>query len=138
MTDVIPHFCTGIGCEALHGGSGESPEVKIAKINADRDVKVAELSRSADRQWTEAGIEETRIEADAAVEQTEIAAEAAVDAAVVEAEVLGEIVNPEPDPVQVEITDPGAEAEPETVAAPPETESAPQEPKSKGWWSGYR
>lgn len=135
MADVIPHFCTGTGCEALHG-SGESPEVKIAKINADRDIKVAELSRSSDRAWNDASLEETKIRTEAETEQTEILASAAVDEAVVENEVLKEIVNPDPEPVQVEITEP--DPGPEEVQAPPETEPADEEPKSKGWWSGYR
>ena len=136
MADVIPHFCTGSGCEALHGGSRESDEVKIAKIGAERDIEVARLARSEAREEIAAEVEQTEIVADAAIEQTAIAAEATVDEAVVQAEVLEEVVNPEPDPVQVEIAEP--EGEPEAVDAPPEVESAPEETKSTGWWSGYR
>ena len=136
MADVIPHFCTGSGCEALHGGSRESDEVKVDKINAERDVEVARIARSEASQEIKAEIEQTEIVADAATLQTAITAEAAVDEAVVEAEVLEEVVNPEPDPVQVEIAEP--ESEPEAVDAPPEIESAPEESKSSGWWSGYR
>ena len=136
MAEVIPHFCTGSGCEALHGGSRESDEVKVAKINAERDVEVARLARSEARQAIEADIEQTEITTDAEIVQTAIVAEATVDEAVVEAEVLEEVVNPEPEPVQVEIAEPEAEAE--AVAAPPETESTGEESKSAGWWAGYR
>ena len=138
MGDVIPHFCTGAGCEAMHGRSGESDDVRIAKINADRDVRVAELSRSEMRDLAAADIETTEITADAVVEQTEIMAEAAVDEAVVENEVLEEITNPEPEPVQVEISESGDETESDGVSAPPEIEPSSDDAKSKGWWSGYR
>ena len=136
MADVIPHFCTGSGCEALHGGSRESDEVKVAKINAERDVEVARLARSEASQEIKAAIEQTEIVADAETVQTAIAAEAVVDEAVVEAEVLEEVVNPEPEPVQVEIADPEPEAE--AVPPPIETESTGEESKSTGWWAGYR
>jgi len=126
-----PHFCTG--CGQQHGGhSGESDEVKIARINRDADVEIAKISRSEARQAIEAETEQTGIVADATVE-----------AAVVEAEVLGDIVAPDPEPVPVVVeTDPGPESipepEPEPAPEPPEIESAPEEEKSGGWWGSYR
>lgn len=137
MPEVIPHFCTGEGCAALHGGNGKSDDVRIAEINAERDVEVARLARASERDFNDTIIEETKIEAEAEVEQAEIFAEAAVEESVVEAAVLEEVVNPEPEPVEVEIANPEPAGEFEEAAAPAEIESPPAETESKGWWAGY-
>jgi hypothetical protein len=130
MADVIPHFCTGTGCEALHG-SPESEDVKIAKINADRDIRVAQLAHSDVHLETEAEVEQAEVIADAEVEQTAIQAEAIIETG---------LPDPEPEVPVVEapviVTEP--EPEPEDTGAPPETEPAPREEKSAGWWAGYR
>jgi hypothetical protein len=124
------HYCSA--CGESHGGrQGESDEVKVAKINADRDIEVARLARA-----------EARQEIEAEIEQTEIIADAAVEEAVVEAAVLDDILNPEPEaaaepePTVVEIPD--AEPEPETVPGPAELEEGPAETKKTGVWDSYR
>lgn len=134
MPDIMPHFCTGVGCEALHGGSRESDDVRIAKINADRDIRVAELARSESRQ-----------EIEAEVEQAEIMADAIVDEAVVEAEVLSDILTPDPiegepapEAAAVPVEMPEAEMETEPAPGPAEIESEPVSDEKGGWWSGYR
>ena len=137
MADVIPHFCTGTGCEALHGSGGQNPDVQIAKINAERDVEVARIGRTETRTWAEADVAAAEVQAAAMVEATAIQAEAAVDEAVVENEVLEEVVNPEPEPVVVVQQEAGPE-EDEEAGTPPETTHVPAEGKSKGWWSNYR
>ena len=39
MADV-PHYCSA--CGEIHGaGSRESEDLKIAKVNADRDIRIA-------------------------------------------------------------------------------------------------
>jgi outer membrane biosynthesis protein TonB len=129
--DVVPHYCTGQGCEALHGGSRESDDVRIAKINADRDIRVAELARN-----------EARQEIEAEVEQTEIVAEASVEASVIEAAVLSDVITPDPapapEPVELPVDMPEPEPEVEAVPGPPEQEP-PTAPKGDGgWWGGYR
>jgi uncharacterized membrane protein YqiK len=138
MAEVIPHFCTGVGCEALHGGHGETEAVKIAKINRDADVEIARLQRAEVKLETEAAVEQTEAIADASVEVAEVEADAAVDEAVVENEVLEEIVNPEPEPAPV-IVVPPEESGDEEISAPPQIEGSKSETgNSNGWWAGYR
>lgn len=128
--DVPAHYCIGGECP-LHGSGRESDEVKVAKINAERDIEVAKLARS-----------ETRDIIEAETEQTEIVAEASVEEAVVQADVLEDLAEPEPanesDPVVVEIPAADPEPEPDAAAAPEETEPAAEKTESKGWWAGYR
>ena len=135
MADVS-HYCSA--CGEIHGGSSrESEEVKIAKINADRDVEVARLAHSAQRVEAAAEVAATEVVAEAAVEQTAIEAEAAVEEAVVENEVLEEIVNPEPPETTVVVQQESGPEEDEEAGTPAETTHVPSESKSKGWWSNY-
>ncbi len=113
MADV-PHYCSA--CGEIHGGGGEPPEVKVARINADRDIEVARLARAEARQEIEAGVEQTEIAAGAAVEQTAIEAEAIIETGAPEPEAVpAEIEAP------VVITAPDPEPEGEAVPEPPET-----------------
>ena len=137
MADVIPHFCTGTGCEALHGSGGQNPDVQIAKINADRDIEVARIGRTETKTWAEADVAAAEVQAAAVVEATAIQAEAAVDEAVVENEVLEEVVNPEPEPVVVVQQDAGA-GEDEEAVTPPEIAHVSEESNSSGFWDKYR
>lgn len=132
MAEVIPHFCTGTGCEALHGGSRESEAVKIARINRDADVEIAKLARAETREYTEAATEQTAIEADAAVEQTTIEAEAIVEIGAPPEE------EPEVPVVEAPVIVEAPEESGEEVAAPPETESAPADSGGGGFWDKYR
>lgn len=130
MADV-PHYCTGCG-EVHGGGSGDSPDVKIAKINADRDIEVARIQRSEARQAIEAETEQTETIAAAEVEQTAIEAEAIAEAGI-----------PEPEPEMPVIEAPVVVQAPEEpageVSAPPETETGPPvEIKRPSMWSTYR
>jgi hypothetical protein len=126
MADV-PHYCAA--CGEIHGGSSrESEEVKIAKINAERDIRVAELARGESKTFVEGQIE-----------QTEIEASAAVDEAVVKAEILEELAEPEPEPEPVVIvsneTEGDAAPEPEPEADLPEAGTMPAAAgKSNPWW----
>ena len=104
----------------------ESDEVRIARIQADRDVKVAQLAAKQEREWNESR---------EVIAETE--AGAAVEVAVAEAEVIGTIIaaetaepeaEPEPLPAPVIV-----EAEPEESDAPPVVEpSEPREPRRRG------
>ena len=129
MADV-QHYCSA--CGEIHGGnSREADEVRIAKINAERDIEVARIQRS-----------EAKAAMDAETEQTEIVAEAEVESAVAEAIVTTTILaendqppepesEPAPEPVIVEAPEPEEE-----VPAPAEVEH--ESPKhDKGYWSGY-
>lgn len=109
----------------------ESDEVRIARINADRDVKVAQLAARQERDWNES--RET-------IAETE--AEAAVEVAVAEAEVIGAIINaetaepeaePDPEPVVVEAFEPEVE---ESDAPPVVEDHEPSErrPRGLGFW----
>ena len=137
MPDVIPHFCTGTGCEGLHSGHGQNAEVQIARIQADRDVRVAEIQRGETKLAAEAEVEATEVVAEAQVAEAVVEAEAAVEEAVVENAVLEEIVNPEPEPVVVVQQDAGLEEDKE-AGTPPETTHVPAEKTSSGWWDKYR
>src|SRR5258708_595873 len=135
MADV-PHYCSA--CGEIHGGSSrESEEVKIAKINAERDVEGAKISRAEAREYTEAATEQTEIaaQAEVAVAAGEGAAPGA--AAGVENEVLEEIVNPEPPETTVVVQQESGPEEDEEAGTPAETTHVPAESKSKGWWSNY-
>jgi len=131
MTEPVlaAHHCTG--CGELHGGeSRTSPEVEIARIQADRDVRVAELARGE--------FQMTELEADTAVAVAEIDAAAAVEEATVKADVLEEILTPpEPEPEPVVVVDdqsapadePPGDEPPDVVDAAPATKS-----RSNPWW----
>lgn len=109
----------------------ESDEVRIARINADRDVKVAQLAAKQEREWNESR---------EVIAETE--AEAAVEVAVAEAEVIGAIINaetaepeadPAPEPVVIEAIDPA----PEESDAPPiveDHEPVSRKPRGLGMW----
>jgi len=137
MADV-PHYCSA--CGEIHGGgsSRESEELKIAKLNADRDIRIAEIQRSERRVLAEAGVETTEVQAEAEIAVAEVQAGAAVDEAVVENEVLEEIVAPdEPEPVVIPVAAPAGGAEEET-SGPPEIAPASQSSgKSAGFWDNY-
>lgn len=126
----MQHYCSA--CGEVHGGSSrESEEVKIAKINADRDIEVAKLSRAEMREMNEAHTEQTEIEAGAAVEQTAIEAEAITEIGVPpEAEPAVPVVEA---PVVVEAPQESVDEPP----APPETEPAPSHSRGGGMWAGY-
>jgi hypothetical protein len=126
----MAHYCSA--CGEVHGaGSRESEEVKIAKINAERDIEVAKLSRAESREYTEANVEQAAIEAEAAVEQTAIQAEAIVEVGAVPGE------EPETPVVEAPVIVQAPEPEGESVAAPPETEPASSGKETAGWWGGY-
>ena len=136
MADV-PHYCAA--CGEIHGGSTgrESDELKIAKVNAERDVEIARLAHSAERREAEAVVEVAEVQAEADVAEAVVEAEAQVAEAVVENEVLEEIVNPEPEPVVVVQQDAGPQ-EDEEAGTPPETAHVPAESSSGGFWDKYR
>ena len=108
----------------------ESDEVRIARIQADRDVKVAQLAAKQEREWNESR---------EVIAETE--AGAAVEVAVAEAEVIGTIIaaetaepeaEPEPLPAPVIV-----EAEPEESDAPPvieDHEPVSRKPRGLGMW----
>jgi len=128
MTEpAIPHHCSA--CGEVHGASPRtSPEVEIARIQAERDIRVAELSRGE--------FQKTELEAETEIAVAEIEAAADVEEAIVKAEVLDDILTPEPEPEPVVIVENEAEAESaEPDDAPPEIETAPPAPKrSNAWW----
>lgn len=136
MADV-PHYCSA--CGEIHGGtSRESEELKIAKLNAERDIRIAEIQRGETKIAAEAEIAATEVVADAQVEVAEVEAEAAVDEAVVENEVLEEIVSPpETDPVIVPVAADGGDDDGE-APGPPEVEPAAPRKSGGGMWDSYR
>lgn len=136
MTDVIPHFCTGVGCEPLHG-SRQSEAVQVARIQADRDVEVARISHAETRAYTEAATEQAEIQAEAQIAEAVITAEAATEQAVVENEVLEEIVNPEPEPVAAPIVVAAADPDGDDDMTPPEVEHESSKKAGSGFWAGY-
>jgi hypothetical protein len=129
MTDMA-HHCSA--CGEVHGGERrDSPEVAIARIQAERDVKVAELARGE--------FQKTELEAETEIAVAEIDAAAVVEEATVKAEVLDEILSPpEPEPEPVVVVADESAAEAEEVAAdgePPEVEAVPAGKKaSNPWW----
>jgi hypothetical protein len=136
MADV-PHYCAA--CGEIHGGTGrESEEVKIAKINAERDIEVAKLQRAETRDYTEAATEQTEIAAQAEVAVAAVEGAAAVEEAIVENEVLEEIVNPEPPETTVVVQQESGPEEDEEAGTPPETTPVQSESKSNGFWDKYR
>jgi hypothetical protein len=130
MTEPVlaAHHCTG--CGELHGGETRtSPEVEIARIQAERDVRVAELQRGE--------FQKTELEAETEIAVAEIDAAAAVEEATVKADVLEEILTPpepEPEPVVV-VSDESEPAEEPPGDEPPEIDAAPvTKAKSNPWW----
>lgn len=132
------HACPD--CGLTHSAAGERPEsdeVKIARLNKERDVEIARLSRSEMTHMDETAIEVAEIEAGAQVDTAEAIAPAIAAA--------GDS-DPEPDPVPVVVEgdgDPEPEPEPELpdVEPPPLLEdTAADEPpaKPRGMWAGYQ
>ena len=110
----------------------ESDEVRIARINADRDVKVAQLAARQEREWNESR---------EVIAETE--AEAAVEVAVAEAEVIGTIIaaetsEPEPEPMPEPVVVEAPAPEPEPSDAPPVVDHREPREKKRGFWDAYR
>jgi hypothetical protein len=125
------HQCAECGLTHDHEGSlPVSPEVEIARINAERDVKVAELARRQELDWNETRVAETEIEAEAAVDIAEVQAESGVEAAEAVADALAP---PEPEPIQVEVTDPGPVEEEMTIEPAGEGSPVPSVPQKSTW-----
>lgn len=103
-----PHYCTG--CGDMHGGEvRESPEVAIARIEADRAVKVARITAHQDENWNETRVEVAGIEGAAEVASAEATAE-----------VVGEII--------AAGSGAGDEEEPAVVVEAPPAETPEEEP----------
>jgi hypothetical protein len=103
MTDPAmgPHHCSA--CGQMHGGEGRDAEVKIAKINADRDIEVARISRG---EWQH----NADVEAETEIAVTEMETAAGVQ----EAEALAGALSgtpAEPEPVIVDVPAPDVEPE---------------------------
>ena len=133
MSEMFPHHCSA--CGELHGGDRESDEVRIAKIQADRDIAVARMSRADSREYNESHEAIARTEAAAAVEVAEIEAIADVAESSVKADVLEEIVAPEPEPESAPVIVGDVPDDGDEPPAPPEVESSSK--SSGGFWSGY-
>ncbi|HUY44219.1 MAG TPA: hypothetical protein VMV92_00620 [Streptosporangiaceae bacterium] len=127
----IGHYCSACG-QAHGGGSRESDDLKIARLNAERDIQIARLARG-----------EVKLEAEAAVEAAEVTAEAGIEQTAIVAETVAETgelpePGPEPEPAPVVVVPP-AETGGDEVAGPPEVSLPATEKKGgSGWWDGYR
>jgi hypothetical protein len=112
------HYCAA--CGQIHGGERTDAEVRIAKINADRDIEVARLQRSEYQHAVD-------VDAETAVAVTELQTEAGV----LEAEALGDalgggggdespvIIDVPADDVEPEIQDSIEPRDDEDDGAPP-------------------
>jgi hypothetical protein len=125
MAELGEHFCSA--CGQPHGAEERtSPEVEIARINAERDVKIARMEY---REAVEAG----ELAAETAIEVTEL--ETAADVAVAE-----ETDPPEPDSSEdgnqsIIVEGPPAEPEEEPSLEPKEEHlPEPTASKSRGYW----
>lgn len=127
-------------CGLVHSAAGERPEsdeVKIARLQAERDIEVARVAARTERDYNDTREEVAKIEADADVAQAEALAEAVAD------EITGD---PEPpaEPLPIVLEEPEAEPEPEPepdVPPPPPADDvvgAPVKEKARGMWAGYR
>jgi hypothetical protein len=120
------HFCSACGQEH---GSGGSPEVEIARINAKRDVEVARIQRGETKHAIETEAEtEVAVAELEAVAQIEVAAELAGAGAPAaeEPETQASVVEGPP-------ADPAA-AEP-TIEPAESSMPEPKEPKAnRGYW----
>ena len=117
---MAAHICET--CGLLHdmpAAPEESDEVKIARINAERDMKVAQLSARQDREWNETRVEVAEIEAEAAVETAEVQAE--VIGAAIEASDL-----PPAEPVEIIAPEIVNDVDNKIEDAPPELEGSPE------------
>ena len=124
------HSCPD--CGLAHGSAGEMPEsdeVKIARLNKERDVEIARLQARQDKDWNETRVEVAEIEAGAEVDAAVATAELVGDA--IEAGALEAEAEPGPDPVVV-VDAP--EPEPEPDLAPPADVTPAPAPRSKGLW----
>lgn len=109
------HACPD--CGLVHDTAStpaESPEVAIARIQADSALAIAKLQARADAHVAE-------VAAEGAVDAVEAEGEADVAVAEVIAPELGDMLSPPDDPAApVVIEAPPAEAEPDDELAPPE------------------
>jgi hypothetical protein len=128
------HACTE--CGLIHDMAvteeRESDEVRIARINADRDIAVARYAARQDADWNDTRAEVARIEAKAEVQAAEIEGEviaAALEASDVEAEPV-EIIAP--DLVNDVDVDASEDAPPETGEGSPVP--VPEKKTSFGMW----
>ncbi len=123
-----PDCGTGHECEA-QAPAGESPEVAIARINAERDIAVAKLQARMARE--ELAIVEEVAETEAEAEVGAAVAEAAGMAAAAEV-IAGTDAEPEPEPEPFVIDAPQQIVEDVHDDAPPPAEGSPApEPQRK-------
>lgn len=112
------HSCPDCGLIHDHvQPPAESPEVAIARIQAQSAEAIAKINARSDRAWNESREAVAEIEADATVGAAE--AEAAVIGAAIEA---GAVAEESAEPVIVPVPDPEPEADPEEL---PPAEGSP-------------
>lgn len=126
-------FCAECGtpheCAATPAGDYMTAEVKIAKINADRDVEIARLQAGAAKAIAATEAEHS---ADFAEGKAEGLEEAITGGEGEEAE------GGEPIVVEVPAAEPEAEADDIVEEPPVITTPAPTAPKRGGYWDAYR
>lgn len=125
------HSCPECGLE--HGAAehkGEDPEVKAAKILADRDVEIARINAGVSREEMLREIEALRAELTVRREEPPVAETAVIQVTETEEE---------PEVVEVPAPEPEPEPEPEETPPPPETagDHEPGRKKKAGWWDNY-
>lgn len=127
------HSCTECGLvhDALVAEERESDEVRIARINADRDIAVARYAARQEADWNETRVEVAKIEAKADVETAEVQAE--VIGAAIEASDI-----PEAEPVDYVAPDIIVDTDVDTEEELPEPQGspvpAPAKKPSFGMW----
>ena len=133
---MTAHVCTD--CGLLHDTptQQETPEVAIARIQAETQLKIEQLRARTDRH-----IAETETEAAEDIAETE--AEASIVGDVASAQIIASEPAPAAEgetgePIVIEA--PAAPAEPEPVTEePPVIETAPaKESRRGGYWSAYK
>ena|SRR5579862_6014138 len=129
------HACETCGLQHAHPGElpaqPESPEVAIARINAERDVKVAQLQRAGEREWNEARVEVAEVEAEAEVASAEATAEIVGEVLAADA-AEAEVAPDEDGDPEVVVVD--QDPEPDVEPPPEDHDSGPREPKKKSLW----
>lgn len=95
------HYCAA--CGKIHGGDGQDAQVKIAKINADRDIEVARIGRGE--------FQKTELEAETEIAVAEIQAEAGVAETEALAEGIADAGGEDAVPVITDVAMPDAEPE---------------------------
>ena len=125
MPDLGEHFCSA--CGQTHGGEDRtSPEVEIARIQAERDVKIARMEY---REAVEAG----ELKAENAIQVTEL--ETAADVAVAEETEPPPADSSEDGNQSIIVEGPPAEPEEEPSLEPKEEHlPEPAASKSHGYW----